>query len=1224
MFGQGYVLANSGIPVDGVGPAPRVFISYAQETAEHVALMTDFWLFLRANGVDAQLDTDAAQQPQNWPTWMLRQVRDSDFVLLIASAAYKRRADGDAGPTDGRGVQWEARLIQEEYYRDQETGPLKFLPVVLPGHTVEQIPTFCGPVTHTHYEVTEFSAAGAELLLRYLLGQPRVAPPVGAAPVFDQQWPAGAGAEKAAPESKVGPGAGVRTRVVVAASLAGDVLSGVTSADGHVLGHGSGVLPASLLAGEWPDVQAPAMAGARVAAWGIALAAAVFDPLTRQRLAGLVDGMLPGGGVDVVIEGDPLVAGLPWETLTLPGTGVGLVLRAGVTLCRVVTGSPLPQPVAVAGPVKVLAAVAAPDETKTPNRPLDVEAEMQAVLDATADPAGNGLVHILEVADLTSITAAVADTGYAVLHLSAHGSTTSLELEDEDGEPVPVTAAGLVDVLRRAGRPVPLIVLSSCSGGAGGAAGLAAGLISGGADRVLAMNGPVPDDYATRLAAALYRDLVAHPDRPVGQALAVARQQMVTQDSTQAHRGERVGPWWALAGLWTAAGDGPLIDSSLPETPLPAVPDPPAGLAELPVGYLIGRRAQVRDGLRILRHHPSSIDEFGAVGGVVYTGIGGIGKTAVARRVVTRLNEAGWKIAIHIGAWNPAGLLAAVAAAVRETDPTFAAALVDVSIDDAARLDLVPRLVANRKVLLVFDDFEANLTPGGEDYLDPGFADVLAACAHAGAAASGLVRGGLLITCRYPLPGEPGRWLAQIGMPPLSRAELSRMLRRQPALRDLTEADARLVIRVIGGHPRLIELLDALVRAGKSNLADVKVKLNALARATGIDPRIPADSMTDHLDAALVLGSADILLQDLLTLLTPEQRNVLAQVAACRTPVDPIDTARSVTGDLNSTPTAPLRHAIARLQDLTLLTPGLHVGMHTWTAQLVDNQGRVAPGHHARAEAMHYQRFTESRATYEDLVCLARHLAEQQQYDGLADLADQVVNQVLPGTRARLAFVNDIIDLTPISERGWILIADLGLQALLAIGDLPSATTHLQRIHDQITARAAADPTNTDWQRDLTVSHHRVGDLAQARGDLTSAAEHHQTSLDIAARLASADPTNTDWQRDLTVSHDKVGDLAQARGDLTSAAEHYQTSLDIAARLAAADPTNTGWQRDLTVSHDRVGDLAQARGDLTSAAEHYQTSLDIAARLAAADPTNTEWRDLIRISQQKVEQARNA
>ena len=139
-----------------------------------------------------------------------------------------------------------------------------------------------------------------------------------------------------------------------------------------------------------------------------------------------------------------------------------------------------------AGPLKVLVAVAAPDETKTENAPLDTEAEMAAVLEAVSDVAASphAQVRILEVASLAAIRAALTQDAYHVLHLSAHGSPDTVELEDEDGAPQRVTAESLMRALQHAGRPVPLIMLSSCSGGAAGTQAMAAGLIARGADRV--------------------------------------------------------------------------------------------------------------------------------------------------------------------------------------------------------------------------------------------------------------------------------------------------------------------------------------------------------------------------------------------------------------------------------------------------------------------------------------------------------------------------------------------------------------------------------------------------------------------------------------------------------------------------------------------------------------------------------------------------------------------
>ena len=41
----------------------------------------------------ARLDLPAAEQRQDWAQWMTQEVRDADYVLVIASPDYKRRAE---------------------------------------------------------------------------------------------------------------------------------------------------------------------------------------------------------------------------------------------------------------------------------------------------------------------------------------------------------------------------------------------------------------------------------------------------------------------------------------------------------------------------------------------------------------------------------------------------------------------------------------------------------------------------------------------------------------------------------------------------------------------------------------------------------------------------------------------------------------------------------------------------------------------------------------------------------------------------------------------------------------------------------------------------------------------------------------------------------------------------------------------------------------------------
>ena len=114
-----------------------------------------------------------------------------------------------------------------------------------------------------------------------------------------------------------------------------------------------------------------------------------------------------------------------------------------------------------------------------------------------------------------------------------------------------------------------------------------------------------------------------------------------------------------------------------------------------------------------------------------------------------------------------------------------------------------------------------------------------------------------------------------------------------------------------------------------------------------------------------------------------------------------------------------------------------------------------------------------------------------------------------------------------------------------------------------------------------------------AQGDLPAALTSYRASLAIAERLAKADPGNAGWQRDLSVSHDRIGDVQVAQGDLSAALTSYRASLAIRERLTKADPGNAEWQRDLSVSHDRIGDVQRAQGDLPAALTSYRASLAI-------------------------------
>jgi hypothetical protein len=83
-------------------------------------------------------------------------------------------------------------------------------------------------------------------------------------------------------------------------------------------------------------------------------------------------------------------------------------------------------------------------------------------------------------------------------------------------------------------------------------------------------------------------------------------------------------------------------------------------------------------------------------------------------------------------------------------------------------------------------------------------------------------------------------------------------------------------------------------------------------------------------------------------------------------------------------------------------------------------------------------------------------------------------------------------------------------------------------------------------------------------------------------RLATSDAGNAGWQRDLSVSYNKVGNVQVAQGDLAGALKSYRP-VRPGERLATSDAGNAGWQRDLSVSYNKVGNVQVAQGDLAGA-----------------------------------------
>lgn len=154
-------------------PSPRVFISYAHDDTAHKDNVLSFANFLvRDEGIDVILDRWGHEVSRDWSVWAVQNIKEADFVLVIASPLCKKVGEGYVDDDHNRGLQAEMGLIRNAMHEQRSNSLRKYLPVVLPGGSVTDLPDFLQPATFHRFVVTSFTRAGTEDLLRTLTRQP--------------------------------------------------------------------------------------------------------------------------------------------------------------------------------------------------------------------------------------------------------------------------------------------------------------------------------------------------------------------------------------------------------------------------------------------------------------------------------------------------------------------------------------------------------------------------------------------------------------------------------------------------------------------------------------------------------------------------------------------------------------------------------------------------------------------------------------------------------------------------------------------------------------------------------------------------------------------------------------------------------------------------------------------------------------------------------------------
>lgn len=150
------------------GGASRIVISYAPDSDEHQDAVWQFWVLLRAHSIDARLQILPTSPHGDSARSIIRQLREADRVLVVASPEYKRRAERQEPEHQGQPAESEAYLLGNSVYDEYTRRSGRFVAVVLPGQSTNDIPEFLTSARIHYFELPQLTESIIDPLVRLL------------------------------------------------------------------------------------------------------------------------------------------------------------------------------------------------------------------------------------------------------------------------------------------------------------------------------------------------------------------------------------------------------------------------------------------------------------------------------------------------------------------------------------------------------------------------------------------------------------------------------------------------------------------------------------------------------------------------------------------------------------------------------------------------------------------------------------------------------------------------------------------------------------------------------------------------------------------------------------------------------------------------------------------------------------------------------------------------
>jgi serine/threonine-protein kinase len=171
-------------------------------------------------------------------------------------------------------------------------------------------------------------------------------------------------------------------------------------------------------------------------------------------------------------------------------------------------------------------------------------------------------------------------------------------------------------------------------------------------------------------------------------------------------------------------------------------------------------------------------------------------------------------------------------------------------------------------------------------------------------------------------------------------------------------------------------------------------------------------------------------------------------------------------------------------------------------------------------------------------------------------------------------------------------------------GDFGGAMPLFRQSLSLVSALAARDSSNSEWQLGLGASHFWVGFIHWRQNDLDSALAQFTPYLAITKSLVARAPDSVRFHSELGQANSNIGSVKESKGDLTGALAAFRDAIRAEEDAVRRDSTKLDWQMDLADGYNSAGVVQRKLGDYSGAHASHRAELALKQRLVVRDPPN--------------------